>query len=105
MKTFLNKEATGESTNYNNRRDDITYVTYSRIQIRDLEIGDEVKIELWSLDENTYKFYSTLENSSGGSFIMASTPANPESNIIPASGVLGYFGAVTIRSDSVVITD
>jgi len=70
-----------------------------------LEIGDEVKIELWSLDEKTYKFFSPLENSSGGSFIMASTPANTESNIIPANGVSGYLGVVTIRSDSVVITD
>ncbi len=64
--------------------------------------GDVVRIDLQSIGFNTYEYFRTLNDalSSGG---MGSTPYNPISNL--DNGALGYFGAYSISSDSLVIQE
>lgn len=76
-------------------------IEYDRIRTA-FELNDFVFVELLSIDEATYEYYSTLGNaiaSSSGSKIQTKIPANPNSNI--SGNALGYFGAFTVRSDSV----
>ena len=88
---------------YNGRLSDGNVIEFDRIHTA-FELNDYVYVELLSIDEPTYEYYSTLGNavaSSGGSKIQTKIPANPISNL--SGGALGYFGAFTVRSDSVQI--
>lgn len=67
-------------------------IEYSPFRLN-FELGDEVMIELYSIDEDTYVFYSELNDTGGGMMGGSSTPYNPESNF--GSEVLGYFAAWT----------
>ena len=64
--------------------------------------GDTAVAELQSIDEKVYQYMLTLSNvnasSPSGS---GTTPANPVTNL--SSGALGYFGAVSITSDTLII--
>ncbi len=63
---------------------------------------DTVVVELYTLDVQTYDYYKTLFQISGGSKMMSmTTPANPNTNI--NNGALGYFGAYTISRDTIII--
>ena len=57
------------------------------------EIGDEVLIELYSIDKDTYIYYSELDDAGGGMMGGSSTPYNPKSNF--GNDVMGYFAAWT----------
>jgi hypothetical protein len=64
--------------------------------------GDSVKIDLIALDKAGYDFYKTLQQSfNSGSSPFSTPPANPIGNI--SNGALGYFGAYSITSRSVVL--
>ena len=66
------------------------------------EENDTIKVELHNLDKVTYMYYSNLKDilgQAGG--MMTGTPANPNTNL--NNGALGYFGAFTVRADSIVI--
>lgn len=65
-------------------------IEYSPMRLN-FELGDEVMIELYSIDEETYIYYSQLNDTGGGMMGASSTPYNPESNF--GSEVLGYFAA------------
>ena len=66
--------------------------------------GDTAVAELQSIDEKVYMYMLTLSNvnasSPSGSDI---TPANPVTNL--SGGALGYFGAVSITRDTLIIPD
>ncbi len=66
------------------------------------EPGDTAIAELQTLDEGVYRYLLTLSevnaSSPSGS---GTTPANPVSNI--SGGALGYFGAVAVTRDTLVI--
>ncbi len=65
--------------------------------------NDTVVVELYSLDEQTYDYYKTLFQISGGAEMMSfTTPANPNTNI--SNGALGYFGAYAISRDTIIIS-
>ena len=65
--------------------------------------SDTVVVELYTLDVQTYDYYKTLFQISGGSEMMSlSTPANPNTNI--SNGALGYFGAYTVSRDTIIIS-
>jgi hypothetical protein len=66
---------------------------------RKLRIGDQVRVELICLDAKTYDFYSSL-NATLNSAISVS-PANPNSNF--GSSALGYFGAYTVDTKSILV--
>lgn len=65
-----------------------------------VEKGDTVLIELLSTDKANYSYFFSLANATTeGPF--AATPANPVSNI--NGGAIGYFGAYTSDTMSIVI--
>ena len=64
------------------------------------EKGDEITIELMSIDKNTYDYFYTFINILAQSTIESSAPTNPKSNF--SNGALGYFSAYS--SDIKVIT-
>lgn len=66
----------------------------------DLKLGDKVKIQLLTIDENVYKYLFSLSQISGNGG-PPTTPANPTSNF--SNGALGYFSASTISTDSLTI--
>lgn len=64
--------------------------------------GDTAVAELQSLDYPTYLYFTTLSNVLAGEQQGAtSTPANPTNNL--SDGALGYFGALAVSRDTIVI--
>jgi hypothetical protein len=64
--------------------------------------GDEVKVNMYCIDENVYNyFYQLLQSGGGGAFSTTASPANPTSNI--SNGSLGYFSAHTVSSATAVV--
>lgn len=66
-------------------------------------VGDTFRIELSSLDQQTYGYYRTLADLLYTNPIFGSTPANPNSNL--SNGALGYFGACAVSSKTIIITE
>jgi hypothetical protein len=62
--------------------------------------GDIIKLELHTIGFNTFQYFNSLNDALEGGG-MGSTPYNPITNF--DNGALGYFGAYTISSDSIVI--
>jgi hypothetical protein len=62
--------------------------------------GDTIKLELQSIGFNTFQYFNALNDALEGGG-MGSTPYNPSTNL--DNGALGYFGAYTISSDSIII--
>ena len=64
--------------------------------------GDEVKVNMYCIDENVYNYFYQLVQSGGtGAFSTTASPANPTSNI--SNGSLGYFSAHTVDSAEAVV--
>ncbi|NNF02466.1 MAG: DUF4249 domain-containing protein [Bacteroidia bacterium] len=64
------------------------------------DLGDEVRVELFNLSEKMFRYYTTLaENADGGFFSAA--PGNPPPSF--DKDVLGYFGAFSVDSKTVII--
>jgi len=64
--------------------------------------GDEVKVNMYCIDENVYNYFYQLVQSGGtGAFSTTASPANPTSNI--SNGSLGYFSAHTVSSKEAVV--
>ena len=66
--------------------------------------GDEVEIAVFSIDEDTYGYYSQLNDELGGVNPMASssTPYNPASNM--GEEIVGYFAARS-RTDTIFVLE
>jgi len=65
-----------------------------------IKVGDQIRVELLSIDPSVYTYWLTLWQSATGDGNSAS-PANPVSNI--NGGALGYFSAHTTNSKSVTV--
>jgi hypothetical protein len=81
---------------------------YTNGQLTDLRVahaesGDTTRVELFSLDRETYEYYRTLEDLLDSNPIFGSTPANPNTNL--TNGALGYFGACAVSTMTIIITD
>ncbi len=63
-----------------------------------LKKGDNVRVEMLSIDYPVYKYWYSLEQSSTGEN-QSATPGNPVTNI--QGGALGYFSAHTVQSKTV----
>ena len=61
---------------------------------RNIKSGDEVIIEMQTLDESIYKYWYSLRTGGGDGSGNTAAPANPLTNI--SGGALGYFSAHTI---------
>jgi len=66
----------------------------------DLVIGDTVRVQMLTIDQNVYKYLFSITqiNGNGGP---PTAPANPTSNF--NNGALGYFSASTLTTDSLII--
>lgn len=65
-------------------------------------VGDTIHVEMQSIDNNIFSYYSALLQISGdGGPGGGVTPSNPPSNI--NNGALGYFSAHTVSKRSIVI--
>lgn len=64
------------------------------------EPGDSVEINIYSVDENLYNYFSQLNDATRG-MSMFSTPYNPKTNIEHAT--LGYFAAWSYTSAHIII--
>lgn len=65
--------------------------------------GNQLKIEMESIDKGTYDFFRTFHNVVGGDELgfLYTSPANPISNI--SNGALGYFSAYSATYKSVIL--
>ena len=66
-----------------------------------IKVGDVVKVEMWCIDENVYRYFYTLQELTGGGLGGGVTPTNPPNNI--SNGALGIFSAHTTQQKSIVI--
>ena len=106
-KNFYRLKVSGSDTtiNENYRLFDDQYTNGQEIELRAAraKAGDTIRIELYSLDKQTYGYYRTLEDLLRTNPFFGSTPANPNSNL--TNGALGYFGVSAVSSRTVIITD
>ncbi len=75
-------------------------IDYGRIE-DEIKLNDEVVIELMNIDANVYDYYNTLSSILSTRGMSSSTPANPTSNI--SNGALGFFGAYSYTSDTIIV--
>jgi hypothetical protein len=67
-----------------------------------LNVGDQLKLKMYSIDENVYNYFLQLRQSSGtGAFNSTASPANPTTNI--TGGALGYFSAHTTQDQTITV--
>ncbi|XZF14496.1 DUF4249 domain-containing protein [Chitinophagaceae bacterium MMS25-I14] len=64
----------------------------------DVITGNNLKLEMQCIDENSYNYLNSLDQSALGE---SSTPGNPVNNI--SGGALGYFNAYTSNSRSIIV--
>jgi hypothetical protein len=101
IKVFKNDSINTESY----RLYDDQYTNGEEIDLRAARatLGDTFRIELMSLDKPTYGYYRTLADLIYQNPFFGSTPANPNTNL--SNGALGYFGASSVSTRTIVITD
>lgn len=90
---------------YQDRLTDGIYIDYD-IFNEDFKPGNEVSIELLTLNKAAFEYYSTVnfviaagDEGGGGGF--QSAPANPVTNL--SNGAFGYFATYTFRKQTVII--
>lgn len=78
-----------------------TIALFSQDDLQDeLKAGDQVRVEMLSIDPQVYKYWNSLWQGATGEGNSAS-PANPVSNLM--GGALGYFSAHTLSAKTVVL--
>jgi hypothetical protein len=105
LKYFVNGEATDnqrEITLYSDQLFDGQNIGLGQRSVVFQE-ADTLIIELQSIDEAAYDYFSTLESISGDVIEQSASPANPNSNF--NNGALGYFSAYTFDRKTVIIKD
>lgn len=68
---------------------------------RAIHSGDTVAVELLSLDDPIYRFWSTVQFGGAAGSAFTASPANPITNI--QGGALGYFSAHSVTRRSVIV--
>ncbi len=67
---------------------------------RTIHSGDNVTIEILSLDDPIYRFWSTVFFGGAAGSAFTASPANPVTNV--KGGALGYFSAHSVRRRTVI---
>jgi hypothetical protein len=82
---------------YDDQLTDGKYVTLDLLE-QDIDIyaGDIVKVEMQCIDKPIYTYWFDLESQQSNNFNGAVAPANPPTNLSPAT--LGYFSAHTTQT-------
>ncbi len=101
LKVFTNDTAWAE--NYRLYDDQYTNGEEIGLRVAHAKAGNTYRVELYSLDRQTYGYYRTLEDLLNNNPVFGSTPANPNSNL--TNGALGYFGASAVSSKTITITE
>jgi hypothetical protein len=101
LKVYANDTTSAE--NYRLYDDQYTNGEETDLRVGRAIAGDKYLIELYSLDMPTYEYYRTLEDILRSNPIFGSTPANPNTNL--SNGALGYFGAYSISTTTLTVTD
>jgi hypothetical protein len=101
VKVFKNDSTNTES--YRLYDDQYTNASETELRVANATAGDTFRIELLSIDKQTYGYYRTLEDLLFTNPFFGSTPANPNNNL--NNGALGYFGACAVSSKTIIITD
>ncbi len=65
------------------------------------EGGDTLSMEVYAIDNDTYRYYSQINEAIGGGMAMSSTPYNPASNL--GEDILGYFMARSMLDTTLVL--
>ena len=65
------------------------------------DLGDEIKLELISIDKDVYRYYETLFDATVYSGPNDAAPSNPESNL--SDNAIGYFGLYSVSSKTILI--
>lgn len=66
----------------------------------DFTAGDTLTVDLWSIDEHIYTYFSQF-NQNQNNFGAPAAPANPDPVYTPAA--LGYFSAHSVKSKTIII--
>lgn len=105
FKIFKNGEMIKGYFLYNDKYTDGNPIDFSNFEDEVFEPDDTLRVELFTIDEATYDYYFTLKEviASGeeGNPMVGEIPANPNTNL--SNGALGYFGAFTIRTETIII--
>lgn len=101
LKVFIND--TTQVDNYRLYDDQYTNGMVIGLRVARVRAGSTYRIELYSLDSKTYTYYRTLEDLLYNNPFFGSTPANPNTNL--SNGALGYFGAGSVSSKNITITN
>jgi hypothetical protein len=85
------------------RLSDGKYITQNlRMDSSYLNVGDQLRVDMYCVDVNVYNYFNQLSQSNGtGAFNTAAAPANPGSNI--SNGAYGIFSAHTVSSKTVFV--
>lgn len=67
----------------------------------EIEQGDTIRLQLWSIDEAVHLYLKTLASVIDGASGQQAAPANPTSNI--EGGAMGYFTAHTVSKRTVIV--
>lgn len=90
---------------YNDKFTDGNSFDYNDFEDYLFDLNDTLRVELLTIDKSAYDYYETLKNiiAAGGDDMpmTQAAPANPNTNL--SNGALGYFGAYTVRTDSIII--
>jgi|SRR6218665_23094 len=65
-----------------------------------IKSGDHIRIDMFCIDANVYKYWFSLDRSATGGSGQA-TPSNPVSNL--KGGALGYFSAQTTQTKTMIV--
>jgi hypothetical protein len=97
---------------YEDRLTDGNYIDYSLLlksEQSKIKTGDEITVELLSIDETAFDYYKTANSinasgsAHGGPSSTSAAPTNPVSNW--SNKALGFFTAYTISKDSIIIKE
>lgn len=101
LKVFKND--TTRTENYHLFDDQYSNGQEISLRVAHVTAKDTFRIELYSLDKQTFGYYRTLEELIYSNPVFGSTPANPDNNF--NNGALGYFGASAVSTKTIIITD
>jgi len=108
FRLFINDQRKNGVFRYEDRLTDGNYIDFNRFFFQDdedIKAGDIVRIEILTIDEDTYEYFDTLRdvlaNSGGGGPSGGTAPSNPTTNW--NNGALGYFSAFRMDTKSAVI--
>lgn len=101
-----NKEKTifvsdDEFTDGNLTRNQLNYSNDTDDKKRDIDAGDSVRVDMMCIDQAVYNYWYSLSSGATGDSQSAS-PSNPVTNI-KGGNVMGYFGAQTLQSRTILV--